>query len=336
MDEGTEKKGQYNVIGSWLPENAGWSIAKSVAVGICFLIISCLLWLGVCWWPYGFLYDKYVCSNIWASPPWGILSGLATAPSILLLWYWRTIHRNKEIAAAQEQVKIGQEQTRIAQESQVTDRFIAAVKLLSERDKEGEDRTTARLGGIYALQRIAIDSPRDKDMTQNTLSSFVRDNVERLPNEKDKQKSNYNLKTDVEAALRVLQDQGLGGAIFPLANFASANLSSAYLGHALLGGSDLRSAYLVDVFARGANFAGVNFSNANLTGAYFVDAYVAGAKFTDATLENVNFERANLKHANLRYANLKGAYFGDAKYDLNTAFPEGFDPEANGMVKTED
>ncbi len=56
-------------------------------------------------------------------------------------------------------VKVSQESTaknlEIAQEGLITERFSKAVELL------GSDKVDARLGGIYALERIARESKKD-------------------------------------------------------------------------------------------------------------------------------------------------------------------------------
>jgi hypothetical protein len=44
---------------------------------------------------------------------------------------------------------------RLTQQGQITDRYSKAVEQL------GDDKLDVRLGGIYALERIAIDSRRD-------------------------------------------------------------------------------------------------------------------------------------------------------------------------------
>ena len=43
-------------------------------------------------------------------------------------------------------------------------------------------------------------------------------------------------------------------------------------------------------------------------------------------------ERANLERADLSGANLTGADLGGAKANQDTTWPEGFDPEAAGVI----
>jgi len=59
-------------------------------------------------------------------------------------------------------------QVQIAREGQLTERFTTAVGQLSNRSVD------VRLGGIYALERIAIDSERDRQTTYEVLCAYVR------------------------------------------------------------------------------------------------------------------------------------------------------------------
>jgi hypothetical protein len=68
-------------------------------------------------------------------------------------------------------LRISQETLRTNQEGQVTERFTNAIEHL------GDTRLTVRLGGIYALERIAIDSPKDHWQIMEVLTAYVRDNA---------------------------------------------------------------------------------------------------------------------------------------------------------------
>lgn len=58
---------------------------------------------------------------------------------------------------------------KIAEEKQITERFSKAVELL------GSDKIDIRLGGIYALERIAKDSPKDHWTIMEVLTSFIQE-----------------------------------------------------------------------------------------------------------------------------------------------------------------
>jgi hypothetical protein len=59
-------------------------------------------------------------------------------------------------------------QLRIAREGHVTERFTRAI------DQLGHKNLDVRLGGIYALERITVDSERDRSTIAEVLTAFVR------------------------------------------------------------------------------------------------------------------------------------------------------------------
>jgi hypothetical protein len=58
---------------------------------------------------------------------------------------------------------------RLTQQRQITERYAKAIEQL------GSDKLDVRLGGIYALERIATDSERDHPTVVEVLSAFVRE-----------------------------------------------------------------------------------------------------------------------------------------------------------------
>jgi hypothetical protein len=62
------------------------------------------------------------------------------------------------------------QQVRVSRQGQLTERFTRAT------DQLGSDKLNIRLGGIYALERIAKDSEHDRNTICEILSAFVRDN----------------------------------------------------------------------------------------------------------------------------------------------------------------
>jgi hypothetical protein len=65
---------------------------------------------------------------------------------------------------------------RVAQEAQITNRFTQAIGQLGAM-KAAEPNLEVRLGGIYALERIARDSPRDHWTIMEVLTAYVRENA---------------------------------------------------------------------------------------------------------------------------------------------------------------
>lgn len=57
----------------------------------------------------------------------------------------------------------------VTEQRQVTDRYTRAIEQL------GSDKLDIRLGGIYALERVASDSARDHPVVMEVLAAFIRE-----------------------------------------------------------------------------------------------------------------------------------------------------------------
>lgn len=68
-----------------------------------------------------------------------------------------------------ENLKSTQKSISVAEEKQITERFSKAVEMIGN-----EHSIHLRLGGIYALERIAKDSERDQQQVMEILAAFVR------------------------------------------------------------------------------------------------------------------------------------------------------------------
>ncbi len=182
----------------------------------------------------------------------------------------------------------------------VTDRFAKAVEQLGSPDID------VRIGGIYSLERIAKDSPKDHWTIMEVLTAFVR-NKSPLPKDwKPNSKQELQLvTTDVQSALTVIgrrevkndperQRLDLSKTNLGRANLSGANLSDAHLSGADLSGANLTEANLFLANLRGANLLGANLFLANLW-----DANLRGADLGIADLYGANLNSAYLNDANL-------------------------------------
>ena len=87
---------------------------------------------------------------------------------------------------------------------------------------------------------------------------------------------------------------------------------------------------------RGAILVGADLSHFDLSGADLTDADLSDADLSGAILWNAGLNGADLSGADLSNANLVGAMLRLAKYNANTKWPFGFDPEAAGAVLVDD
>jgi hypothetical protein len=159
-------------------------------------------------------------------------------------------------------VRATEANVRAAEEKQVTERFSKAIELL------GSEKLEVRLGGIYALERIAKDSPKDHWTIMEVLTSFVQEksplsqNIQHRDeqsNSSSQTQENKKITTDVQAALTVIRRRDSSKEKdwrqrieLPSTNLIKANLSGANLFFANLSGANLIK----------ANLSGANLSEA--------------------------------------------------------------------------
>ena len=96
----------------------------------------------------------------------------------------------------ENQVQIARQGQATAEQGQFTDRYNAAITNLGSRSID------IRLGGIYALQRLMQDSPRDQPTIIAVLCAFVRDRT--MPTRKPQKPPTIRPPTDIQAALTVV------------------------------------------------------------------------------------------------------------------------------------
>mgnify|MGYP000185296155 CR=1 FL=1 len=128
-------------------------------------------------------------------------------------------------------------------------------------------------------------------------------------------------------AVRQLRNKGwLEGVTLQKANLNYTNLSNANLY-----GANLNNASLIK-----ARLHSANLSNANLSNASLHEAKLGRAYLIKADLSNADLRDADLRGAYLTGADLTGAKLSNTKYDHQTVWPHGFDPDAAGAKMVDD
>jgi Pentapeptide repeats (8 copies) len=176
----------------------------------------------------------------------------------------------------------------------------------------GDDKTLdVRIGGIYALERIARDSPRDHRTVMEVLTAFIRDHSREPwppPPEHLSPNDPYDptIRPDIQAAVDVIRRRDSRRDQQPInffqANLRRANLVGADLAGALLTGANLTSAIITEAKLTGASAVETDFRGANLSGTYFTGANLDGAKFGHAKLWGADLTDANLNAADFTNA----------------------------------
>ncbi|MBM0231624.1 pentapeptide repeat-containing protein [Micromonospora sp. STR1_7] len=222
-------------------------------------------------------------------------------------------------------------QVQISRHGQITDRTTRAIEQLAS------DSIHVRIGGLYALERVAKDSSEDRPTITKILTAFIRNRSPwTTPPQPDHQHTTPALDDgmqrlglraeDVQMALYILGDRPRPGDERPL------YLSFADLRIASLAGRDLRR-----LICRDANLAGAWLQRAQLDDAYLTAtdlrrAHLGGARLVNARLTGAHLQGADLQRADLRGADLTGACLDGADltgvhFDQRTRWPMGFNPD---------
>ncbi|WP_232794233.1 MULTISPECIES: pentapeptide repeat-containing protein [Pseudofrankia] len=225
-------------------------------------------------------------------------------------------------------------------DEQRTSRYTQAITQL------GSVTLDIRLGGIYALARLAKDSPDDQPTVVEVLSAFVRTRstdpglrplppadgqdppprpapdirtavqiLARLPGLDDVPRADLDgadLAGPASLARLVLTNADLRNVVLSGADLTGARLDGANLTGATLG-ANLAYARLEGANLTGASLYGANLTGARLDGANLTGASLYGANLTGARLDGANLTGADLNRASLRVAKLHGANLTDAE-----------------------
>lgn len=249
-----------------------------------------------------------------------VLGGLA-----LLGGLWLTLR----------QVKASERTAASAVDGQVTERFSRAVEHL------GSDQLPLRLGGIYALERIARDSERDHSTVLEVLIAFIRDAAPAGDCHRERYSANEAPtppRPDVQAALTVVgrrkteNDSG-----------RTLDLSRTDLRGADFRGLDFRKArfYLACLQAasfRGAQVREADFSAASLYGVIFTDAQLDGANLITALTGGTCCRGASLRGTMVSEDNIRGLDYlsDDQRRELVVAHARHWDGAASVIVSPKD
>ncbi|SRR6266545_2572701 len=194
-------------------------------------------------------------------------------------------------------VKIAHKNVEVTEEGKLTDRFSKAVELL------GSEKLDVRLGGIYALERIARDSQKDHWTVMEILTAFVREQSKKwyegsirwITDEDggytypDPVQLEINITVDIQAALTVIGRRKWTDQERPRQKI------------------DLTDSFLRGTVLFEANLRRANLCNSDLTGSILHQTNLSGALLINATLIETDLSYANLNETRLDYAKLHGA-----------------------------
>lgn len=221
----------------------------------------------------------------------------------------------------EEQRKQFQLQYEATREEQIAQRFGRAIEQLASSS------LSVRLGGIFALERVARDSPERHWTVLEVLTAFVR---ERAPWDPKRAAEAAKPLPDVQASLMVLARNSWPNLdLPPKPRPGSEEAKLTYIPfRARLAQTDLRRADLIDSvsFLQRADLTGAHLEGADLRGALLDEAILIDAFLDNARLDGAKLRRAYLGGASLVGAVLENADFSGAKMEraiLRCAFADG-------------
>lgn len=202
---------------------------------------------------------------------------------------------------------------KVSQEKHTTDLLTKAVEQL------GSEKLEVRLGGIYALERIARDSEKDHWPLMEVLTAYVRENAPWPPKEVKQAKGLPDLGEKPDSFVKRLEAK-LTYKIKPRADiqailtvinrrertFKKGEAMRLDLRHTDLRGADLWRGHLEGVYFVGTHLEGANLQRAHLENADLLLAHLEDADLWKAHLEEANLNLTHLEGSKLSHAFLKG------------------------------
>jgi hypothetical protein len=216
----------------------------------------------------------------------------------------------------------GQRNTQLAQEAnlditrrgQITERFTQAIDQLGATHDDGSPRLEIRLGGIYALAKIAEDSDVYYWPIIEILAAYVRKNAPWPTKEASESADDPDHEEDLEAGERRSHQHkqlDIQAILYILRNrkhhYGNGEDDFIWLTDTDLQHADLRRIHLERARLRDANLKGARLERAHLSRARLHKTIFEEANLEKAQLQRADLEEAILYKADLRGADLQGA-----------------------------
>ncbi|MEJ1813609.1 pentapeptide repeat-containing protein [Clavibacter michiganensis] len=238
------------------------------------------------------------------------------------------------LALTQRRDAIARARHEIDRDANWTNRYTEAVKQL------GDDKAAVRYGGIYALERIAEDSERDRATITEVLTAYIREESPRRESDASVL-AEFPVSTSIAALRTISRLSNIKGSIqtqvlLSITNLRGASMTDANLGNANFSNSRLDGADLTNAGLEGASFEEAiitvgTFTRARLTKATFRSSVVKYADFVGANIDYVNFINADASHARFESARAMSANFSGA--NLSQAALSGADLTGAKFIK---
>ena len=231
--------------------------------------------------------------------------------------------------------RVAERQAATAQRGLLNERYQTGAEML------GSDVLSVRLGGIYALERLAAEHPEQYHIQiMELFCAFVRnpkddESYQRMLAQKNADPKTFSfLREDVQAVMDWIGSRGeaqiaiekdtkfeldlkgadlvhgefidanLSGARLQVANLSNANIASTDLTGAYVNYTVLKDAKLTDVDLTDARFQGIDLSESRMFMVTMPRASLDWANLSGANLQEVNLSGARIQHSDLSSANI--------------------------------
>ena len=211
---------------------------------------------------------------------------------------------------AQSQAKAAHGQTETAQQSLLNERYQRGAEML------GSSVLSVRLGGIYALQRLAEEHTEHYHVqVMRLFCAFVRN----PPRMRRTRAARKELRPDVQVVISAIGERSDSAQLLEAEagfkpDLRSSNLENAEMREMIFTGADLQDARIGGADLVRTELSGAHLPKANLSRAVLVRANLSDARLTEADLSHARLTRANFSHCKLTDANLAGALLARANF----------------------
>ncbi|MGW0994621.1 pentapeptide repeat-containing protein [Streptomyces sp. NPDC002520] len=237
--------------------------------------------------------------------------------------------------ATWRQLRVSQDGLSATREGNITDRFSRAV------DQLGSDKLDVRIGGIYALWRIADHSDRDHEAVVSIMAAYLRTHLPWPPQDASVPVADVPINSvspletraaDAQTALTCLgvlyEERRPEWLNVSLTDLRRADCDGLWLHGVNFDGACLEAASIYQANLSKASLIAANLRHAELGTSILqqvrcLQADLRGARLVKADLRSADFTRADLREANLRKARAHDAVFAGA--DLRSADLRGCD-----------
>ncbi|MFB7664880.1 pentapeptide repeat-containing protein [Kitasatospora sp. NPDC056138] len=238
--------------------------------------------------------------------------------------------------ATWRQLRVSQESLNATREGHITDRFGRAV------DQLGSEKLDVRIGGLYALWRIADHSAHDREPIVSIMAAFLRTHLPWPPQGSEALSAETSVNSvppletraaDAQVALTALGVLCQEGRRPDWLNVSYSDLRRAdcdglwlcgiNFDGACLEAASIYQANLTRTSLIAANMRHVELGTSILHQCRCIEADLRGARMVKSDLRDADFSEADLREANLRKVRARGARFTGA--DLRLADLRGAD-----------